>query len=230
MGKADPRSGATSWCELDADALRANVQYLRDRLAEGTRLGVVVKSNGYGHGMVACAREFLEAGADWLVVNALAEACTLRDAGIDAPIYVCGSVLPGQAELAARTAARVVLYDRDAAAALAEAGRIDGAELLDHVQRPPVSKQTRVRLRRARHHRGRMYALILAIFTVMIIETVVVTRRQGLMRARYALAAVFIALLLAQPAVLAGFSPAFLLLLLAVALLAAWMPTTKPNP
>ncbi len=129
-------------------------------------------------------------------------------------------------------AAEMTAHDQQARAleALAEAGRIDGAELLDHVQRPPVSKQTRVRLRRARHHRGRMYALILAIFTVMIIETVVVTRRQGLMRARYALAAVFIALLLAQPAVLAGFSPAFLLLLLAVALLAAWMPTTKPNP
>ena len=41
-----------TWVELDAAALRANLEAFRGRLAPGTRLGAVVKSNAYGHGML----------------------------------------------------------------------------------------------------------------------------------------------------------------------------------
>ena len=67
-----------SWCEVSRQALEANIAVFRARLAEGSRLGVVVKSNAYGHGMAPCARVFLQAGADWLIVNSVDEATTLR--------------------------------------------------------------------------------------------------------------------------------------------------------
>jgi alanine racemase len=47
---------------------------------------VVVKADGYGHGMLACAREARVAGADWLGVATPAEALALRDAGDTGPL------------------------------------------------------------------------------------------------------------------------------------------------
>ena len=71
--------------EIDLAAVRANVAELRRRAG---RAGVmaVVKADGYGHGMVPCARAALAGGAGWLGVAFVEEAVTLRDAGIDVPV------------------------------------------------------------------------------------------------------------------------------------------------
>ena len=87
----------TTWCEISRSALEANVGIFRRRLAPGARLGMVVKANAYGHGMVQCARMLVEAGVDWLVVNDVEEALQLRVAGLESPLYICGPVLPERA-------------------------------------------------------------------------------------------------------------------------------------
>ncbi|GIJ44727.1 alanine racemase [Virgisporangium aliadipatigenens] len=69
---------------VDLDAVRANVALLRTRTA--AQIMAVVKSDGYGHGMVPCARAALEAGATWLGVATLGEALAVRAAGITAPM------------------------------------------------------------------------------------------------------------------------------------------------
>jgi alanine racemase len=132
MAEAD--GALSSWCEVDLQALRANVAGLRQRLTPGSRLGIVVKSNAYGHGLLPCARAFLDAGADWLIVNAVHEADRLRQAGVEAPIYVCAVVPPAQAEWVARVRARVLLCDREGAMALALAGRQSGQQLNVHIK------------------------------------------------------------------------------------------------
>lgn len=123
-----------TWCEVSRSALEANVQVLRARLAPGARLGVVVKSNAYGHGMAQCARVFLDSGADWLIVNTIDEATSLRAQGVDAPIYVCGPVMPEEAEEVAESAARIVLYDRQVLEAVAARGRALGREVPVHLK------------------------------------------------------------------------------------------------
>lgn len=70
---------------IDLPALTHNVRTLRERVA-GSSLLVVVKANGYGHGMVDAARAALAGGADWLGVADIAEAFALRDSGITAPV------------------------------------------------------------------------------------------------------------------------------------------------
>jgi alanine racemase len=69
---------------VDLAAVRANVA----RLRAGTTAEVmaVVKADGYGHGMLPCARAALAAGATWLGVATLDEALRLRAAGITAPV------------------------------------------------------------------------------------------------------------------------------------------------
>ena len=123
---------ATTWCEIRRDAIQNNVSLLKRRLQAGSLLGVVVKSEAYGHGMTLCAREFVRAGADWLVVNAASEAEKLVESGIDAPIYVCGHVALEEAPILARKNLRVVVYDDELLQALAHEGRQAGVTIPVH--------------------------------------------------------------------------------------------------
>lgn len=73
---------------VDLDAIRHNVRRLRELvsadLPAGSRppaLMVVVKADGYGHGMTESARAAREAGAEWLGVATADEALALRASG-----------------------------------------------------------------------------------------------------------------------------------------------------
>jgi alanine racemase len=79
---------------IDLDALRANVRTLADRCAPAA-LMVVVKADGYGHGMVPVARAARDAGAAWLGVATLDEALALRASGDTGPL-LCWLGVPGE--------------------------------------------------------------------------------------------------------------------------------------
>jgi alanine racemase len=81
-----------NWVEVDAAALAGNVAEFKRRLGSEPKLGAVVKSNAYGHGMVEVARIVSEAGADWLCVNNVQEGIALRAAGATLPVLVMGYV------------------------------------------------------------------------------------------------------------------------------------------
>ncbi len=123
-----------SWCELDTGALAHNLRAFRQRVGEGVRLGVVVKSDAYGHGLVPASRAFVEAGADWLIVNALGEAEALRAGGLTAPIYVVGAVSPWCAARVVATGARVIVYDPELVDALSAAASAAGVVVPLHIK------------------------------------------------------------------------------------------------
>ena len=70
---------------VDLAAIRHNIDRLRELVALGLErppaVMVVVKADGYGHGMVQVAGAARAAGADWLGVATVDEALTLRAAG-----------------------------------------------------------------------------------------------------------------------------------------------------
>ncbi len=70
---------------IDLDAIRANVARLCSS-APSAQVMAVVKADGYGHGMLPCARAALDGGAAWLGVSALEEALALRAGGITVPV------------------------------------------------------------------------------------------------------------------------------------------------
>jgi alanine racemase len=101
-----------NWVEIDAGALRNNISEFKRRLGRGPRLGAVVKSNAYGHGMIEVARIAAAASADWLCVNNVDEGVALRDAGLDLPILVMGYVpLDGLSAVVERALQPVVYND-----------------------------------------------------------------------------------------------------------------------
>ncbi len=75
---------ATASAEIDMAAFRSNVAALKEHA--GVPVMVVVKADGYGHGILGCAREARAAGAEWLGVATPTEALTLREAGDSGPV------------------------------------------------------------------------------------------------------------------------------------------------
>ena len=71
---------------IDLGAVRDNVAALAARAAGGAQVMAVVKADGYGHGLVPCARAAVQGGASWLGVAFLEEALALRSDGIDVPV------------------------------------------------------------------------------------------------------------------------------------------------
>jgi alanine racemase len=90
-----PPSRTTARAEIvvDVAAIRHNVRTLRELVAPA-RLMVVVKADGYGHGLAESARAARDAGADWLGVATLDEALALRAAG-DTGRVLCWLTVPG---------------------------------------------------------------------------------------------------------------------------------------
>lgn len=78
-----------SWIEISKSALEHNLRQYKRALSPHAQLGIVVKSNAYGHGIIEIARLCQESGVtDWLFTATLSEALLLRQAGIRLPILV----------------------------------------------------------------------------------------------------------------------------------------------
>ena len=110
-----------SWVDIDLIAVAANVATL-SALAPGSQLCAVVKANGYGHGAVEVANAALGAGATILAVAQVAEGVALRDAGIDAPVWVLSEPAPEEFDTAAANALEPTLCSPTGAMAAARVG------------------------------------------------------------------------------------------------------------
>src|SRR5579859_4415511 len=70
---------------IDLAAIRLNVAALAQHAASAEVMAVV-KSDGYGHGMIPTATAALAGGATWLGVGHVSEAVELRRAGLRVPV------------------------------------------------------------------------------------------------------------------------------------------------
>jgi len=70
---------------VDLSVIRSNVAAMVQYVS-GVQVMAVVKSDGYGHGMIPTATAALAGGATWLGVGHVSEAVELRRAGCTAPV------------------------------------------------------------------------------------------------------------------------------------------------
>ncbi len=99
---------------------------------------------------------------------------------------------------------------------------VDGAADIDAL---------RARRDLAVRHRGRLAAIIVALVAVMIVEVLTAERptvRRRLTRARYVLAAAWVALLLAQPGALGAWILPMAAIIIAIAVAAAYINAPRP--
>ena len=131
---SEQTSGPTrAWVEVDAAALRANLEAVRARVGAHARLIPMVKANGYGLGAVRVARA-LEPLAWGFGVATAEEGAELRAAGIEAPILVAGPLPVGAEALAVRARLTPSVSDLAGVEALAAAAGAAGRRLDVHVE------------------------------------------------------------------------------------------------
>ena len=116
--------GALRWVEIDVAALARNAEVIATLVRPATVMAMV-KSNGYGHGIMIAARAALDGGASWLGVYTPQEALGLRAAGFEAPILVVGWSPPATLDDLATSGVDVSVVDAEGirAVAAAAAGR-----------------------------------------------------------------------------------------------------------
>lgn len=121
-----------TYAEIDLKALAHNYRQLRARIAPSARMAAVIKADAYGHGAAEAARVALAQGASYLVVARLNEALALRQAGIEAPILLLGSVLSENVRQAA--AAGITLSVNGIEDARRISACLDGASVRIHIK------------------------------------------------------------------------------------------------
>jgi alanine racemase len=112
-----------SWCEISKSALIHNIKSFRKLIGKDKVLGVAVKANAYGHGLIECSKIFLKAGADYLCVNAVFEAEELRKAGIKSPILIIGYTPLSDLKKVVQLKCDLIVYNEETIKALGKIGR-----------------------------------------------------------------------------------------------------------
>jgi alanine racemase len=126
--------GRPTVAEVSLAALRHNCRQACELVGPRVAVMAVVKANAYGHGAVAAARAFVEAGAAALGVSTVEEGVELRTSGLTAPIVVLGGVFRGEGAAVAEHGLEAAVWTLDCARALAGAGRAAGRKVPVHVK------------------------------------------------------------------------------------------------
>jgi alanine racemase len=114
------QAAARALARVSVGAVERNCAHLRSLLIGGAELCAVVKSDGYGHGAVECARAAQRGGATWLAVATAGEAALLRAAGLTGRLLAMGSLTRAETTTALAADADVVVWEPEFAKALAE--------------------------------------------------------------------------------------------------------------
>ncbi|OHD54520.1 MAG: alanine racemase [Spirochaetes bacterium GWF1_51_8] len=80
------------WAEINIDAIRSNLIYIKSKLSQDINIMGVVKADAYGHGAITVSQELLKLGVEYLAVSNIDEAIELRNAGLSSPLLLFGPV------------------------------------------------------------------------------------------------------------------------------------------
>jgi len=122
------------WAEIDLQALRENLAWLRHRVGPRARVITVVKADAYGHGLKDIARLLMQSGTDIFGVANLTEAEAVRSVGQGWPILMLGACLPEEIEAAVREDVMPTISSLAEARLFSRAARRLGRRVAVHVK------------------------------------------------------------------------------------------------
>lgn len=131
---SNDKENLLTWVEVDKRAAIHNMKTLREIVGPKVTLSACVKANAYGHGLSVFSEIALDAGADWLNVNALFEAEALRKSGIKSPIYIMGYVLKRELAGAVELNCRLVTYNKETVKEMSAAAHKLGKKAYVHLK------------------------------------------------------------------------------------------------
>lgn len=119
--------------QISRSALMHNYQVCR-HWADGRAIMPLVKADGYGHGMVDCARIFAGQGAAAFGVAEASEGVQLRAVGISQPILVLAGVIPHTLSTIVAAGLTPVVTDASVLPELSRLAGVYGVEVGIHVK------------------------------------------------------------------------------------------------
>ncbi|MCX7871841.1 MAG: alanine racemase [Verrucomicrobiae bacterium] len=110
------------WAEVDLDALRQNLLWIKHTIGKKVKIATVVKADAYGHGLRQIATLMMQSGTDVFGVANLIEAETIRSLAKGWQILMLGACLPEEIKKAVKddiiatisTASEADLFAREA--------------------------------------------------------------------------------------------------------------------
>ncbi len=120
------------WAEIDLGAIEHNLGRLRERAGRPVKVFAPVKANAYGHGVAQVGRHLERLGVDGLATANLDDALAMRAAGVEIPILMYGSQLPGGFGVLLENRLTPTVYSTEGVRALA--GAVDGGDRQIEVQ------------------------------------------------------------------------------------------------
>ncbi len=122
------------YLRIDLDAIRFNMESMHNNLKPGTKMLAVVKTDAYGHGAVAVAKEIEDLDYLWgFAVATDEEALILRHNDIRKPILVLGYTFPESYEDIIANDIRPVVFKEDMARELSEEAVRQGRRVYVHI-------------------------------------------------------------------------------------------------
>jgi len=122
------------WAEIDLDALRGNLAWIRHHVGAGIKVITVVKADAYGHGLKQIAGLLMQSGTDVFGVANLTEAAAIRSVGKGWPILMLGPCLPEEVEVAVRDQVMPTISSVAEATAFSMAAVASGRTVQVHVK------------------------------------------------------------------------------------------------
>ncbi len=119
--------------EIDLSAIEHNIKNVRKLLKPETKLMIVIKADGYGHGAFPVAK-VLDPIADAYGVAILEEGLMLRRIGIKKPVLILGYTPEQQYEEMVRENIMTAVFAYDMAAGIAEEAKKQGKTAKVHIK------------------------------------------------------------------------------------------------
>ena len=122
------------YLKIDLDAIRFNMESMHNHIKPGTKMLAVIKSDAYGHGAVAVAREIEDLDYLWgFAVATDEEAMILRHNDIEKPILVLGYTFKESYREIIANDIRPVVFKEDMAQELSEEAIMQGRRVYIHI-------------------------------------------------------------------------------------------------
>jgi len=102
-----------TWVEVSRKAIQNNIIQFKKLIGNRVKLMAVVKANAYGHGLIEVGKIAIKSGANWLGVDSIDEAISLREGGIKAPILILGYTLLSRLKDVVKYDLRQVVYNKE---------------------------------------------------------------------------------------------------------------------
>ena len=120
---------------IDLDAIEYNMENMYANLKKGTKMMVVLKTDGYGHGAVPIAKMLEEKDYVWGYAVALVEeGIQIHRAGVKKPVLCLGAVFPEQYEAAINAGIRMNVYTFEMAEAISKKAVELGKSAFVHIK------------------------------------------------------------------------------------------------